>query len=47
MNITNILGPLSDFRICKGIYLEPDEISHTSYQDIVNATNNSIDIMLE
>lgn len=46
-NITNILGPLSDFRICKGIYLEPDEISHTSYQDIVNATNNCIDIMLE
>ena len=46
-NITKSLGSFSDFRICKGIYLEPNEISHTGYQDIVNATNDCIDIMLE
>ena len=45
--ICDSLGPLSDFRICKGIYLEPKDISYTSYQDIVNATNNCIDIMLD
>lgn len=45
--ICTLLGPLSDFRICKGIYLEPKDISHTSYQDIVNATNDCIDVMLE
>jgi proline dehydrogenase len=46
-NITKSLGKFSDFRICKGIYLEPNEISYTRYGDIVNATNNCIDIMLE
>ena len=46
-NITKSLGEFSDFRICKGIYLEPNEISYTRYEDIVNATNNCIDIMLE
>jgi len=46
-NITKSLGSFSDFRICKGIYLEPNEISHTGYQDIVNATNDCIDLMLE
>ena len=45
--ISKSLGQLSDFRICKGIYLEPKDISYTSYQDIVNATNNCIDIMLD
>jgi proline dehydrogenase len=41
------LGPAADYRICKGIYLEPEEISYTKYQDIVDATNASIDRMLE
>ena len=40
------LGPLADYRICKGIYLEPEEISFTSYSDIVSATNSSIDKIL-
>ncbi len=33
--ICETLGSKADFRICKGIYLEPREIAHTSYQDIV------------
>ncbi len=45
--ISKLLGPLSDFRICKGIYLEPSDISYTSYQDIVKGTNKCIDLMLE
>jgi proline dehydrogenase len=45
--ISKSLGPLSDFRICKGIYLEPTEISHTNYRDIVKATNSCIDLLLE
>ena len=40
-------GNQADFRICKGIYLEPPEIAHTSYWDIVNATNSAIDSMLD
>ena len=39
------LGPAADYRICKGIYLEPDEISFTAYSDIVDATNAAIDKM--
>ena len=40
------LGPAADYRICKGIYLEPEEISFTAYRDIVDATNAAIDRML-
>ena len=40
------LGPAADYRICKGIYLESEDIAYTSYQDIVDATNASIDRML-
>ncbi len=40
------LGPDADYRICKGIYLEPGNIAHESYQDIVDATNAAIDRML-
>ncbi len=40
------LGPSADYRICKGIYLEPEEIAHTGYSEIVGATNASIDRML-
>ena len=37
----------SDVRICKGIYLESEDIAHTSYHDIVVATNNSVDELLD
>ena len=40
------LGPGADYRICKGIYLEPENIAHTGYSEIVSATNASIDKML-
>ena len=40
------LGPAADYRICKGIYLEPEEISYSGYQDIVDATNACIDRIL-
>lgn len=40
------LGPDADYRICKGIYLEPEDIAYTAYQDIVDATNACIDRML-
>ena len=36
------LGGLADYRICKGIYLEPEDISFTGYRDIVDATNAAI-----
>ena len=45
--ICETLGPNADFRICKGIYLEPSEIAYTSYEDIVEGTNNALDMMLE
>ena len=40
------LGSGADYRICKGIYLEPENIAHTGYSEIVSATNASIDKML-
>tara|TARA_B100000900_G_scaffold357231_1_gene327404 strand:- start:379 stop:1356 length:978 start_codon:yes stop_codon:yes gene_type:complete len=40
------IGAAADYRICKGIYLEPEEIAHTGYSEIVSATNASIDKML-
>ena len=40
------LGAAADYRICKGIYLEPEEIAHTGYSEIVSETNASIDKML-
>ncbi len=45
--ITEKLGPAADFRICKGIYLEPPEVAHTGYREIVNAMNDCIDAMLD
>lgn len=41
------LGPAADYRICKGIYLEPEDIAFTGYKDIVDATNACIDRMLD
>lgn len=46
-SVCDLLGPKSDFRICKGIYLESPEISYTNYHDIVDATNRTIDLMLD
>ena len=46
-SISEKLGHLADFRICKGIYLEAEEIAHTRYSGIVTAMNDSIDSMLE
>ena len=40
------LGPNADYRICKGIYLEPEDIAFTSHRDIVDSTNACIDRML-
>ncbi len=44
--LENKLGPAADYRICKGIYLEPEDIAHSGYHEIVSATNASIDKML-
>ena len=44
--LENKLGPAADYRICKGIYLEPEDIAHSGYHEIVSATNTSIDKML-
>lgn len=41
------LGSGADYRICKGIYLEPEDISFTGYRDIVDATNAAVDRMLD
>ena len=46
-NISSAMGIHTDFRICKGIYLEPPEIAHTRYRDIVDATNSAVDAMLD
>lgn len=46
-NICNKLGPDADFRICKGIYLEPKNIAHTQYRPIIDATNECLDLMLQ
>ena len=37
------LGPDADVRICKGIYLEPSDIAHTGYREIVQATSDAIE----
>ena len=45
--ICNQLGGAADFRICKGVYLEPESISLTEYSTIVNAMNAHIDQILD
>tara|TARA_B100001113_G_scaffold124665_2_gene101741 strand:+ start:7352 stop:8308 length:957 start_codon:yes stop_codon:yes gene_type:complete len=45
--IAEALGPDADYRICKGIYLEPEDIAHTDRQPIIQATNECIDAMLD
>ena len=46
-SLSSILGGNSDVRICKGIYLEPEDIAHTKYHDIVLATNKAIEDLLD
>lgn len=46
-SIAQKLGKDADYRICKGIYLEPEEISHTDRQPIIKATNDCVDAMLD
>ena len=45
--LEKILATKADYRICKGIYLESESISHTSNSKIVEATNACIDRMLD
>lgn len=45
--ICDNLGDAADFRICKGIYLEPAEIAHTEYEAINEAFIQSIKLMLD
>ena len=45
-SLTEELGAYADFRICKGIYLEPAEIAHTGHAQIVDATCEAIDAAL-
>ncbi len=45
-NICDKLRTGADFRICKGIYLEPSEIAHTEYHQINNAFSEAISLMI-
>ena len=45
--LVKTLGGATDIRICKGIYLESEDIAYTKYQDIVDALNNSVDQLLD
>ena len=45
--ISEKLNESADYRICKGIYLEPKEISHTGYSEIVDSFCTHIDEMLD
>jgi len=45
--ISEALGSDADFRICKGIYLEPEEIAHTKYRPINAAFSESLSLMLD
>ena len=45
--ICDQLGGYADFRICKGVYLEHESISHTGYQNIVDALNQHVNQILD
>ncbi len=45
--ISKSMGKDADVRICKGIYIEPPDIAHTKYQDIVDATAEAISSALD
>ena len=46
-NVGSLIGPNADYRICKGIYLEPENIAYTSRNDIRTKTNEAIRMALE
>nr|AIF16059.1 L-proline dehydrogenase [uncultured marine group II/III euryarchaeote KM3_72_E02] len=46
-SLSEKLANASDVRICKGIYLESEDIAHTGYHQIVEATNRAIDQLLD
>ena len=46
-SVASNLGPNADYRICKGIYLEPEDIAYTSKRDIRDKTNEAIRMALE
>ncbi|MBD37657.1 MAG: proline dehydrogenase [Euryarchaeota archaeon] len=41
-DVETALGPMADYRICKGIYLEPEDIAYSSRSDIRKGTNDAI-----
>lgn len=45
--VESLIGPNADYRICKGIYLEPENIAYTSRNDIRTKTNEAIRMALE
>ena len=45
--VADAIGPNADYRICKGIYLEPEEIAYTTRTDIRNKTNDAIRLAFE
>ncbi len=45
--VATTLGPHADYRICKGIYLEPEGIAYTSRNDIRKKTNEAIRMALQ
>ena len=46
-NLEAELGALADYRICKGIYLESEDIAHTDKKAITDATIECMDAMLD
>ncbi len=46
-SICEKIGGAADFRICKGVYLEHEDIALTGYQEIVDALNSHISQMLD
>ena len=46
-SVAEKLGGNADYRICKGIYLEPEDIAYTSRSDIRARTNDAIRMALE
>ena len=46
-HVAQTIGSDADYRICKGIYLEPEAIAYTSKSDIRTKTNEAIRMALE
>lgn len=45
--LENEIGKLADYRICKGIYLESEDIAHTEKKAITSATIECMNAMLD